>query len=291
MQKWIYAMGFEDMREFITKFALPVMGGTIASYIVLLFFAVPWWLPYVFLLIGVGFIFGYPYTQFEQKKVDIHENLHLFITYAGTISTLDVNRHQFFQHVSDQQQFGYISEISKKILYLAKDWNLGFAQTSRKLAKFSPSEILADFFDRMAAVLDFGEDLSVFLTEEQDALMQDYANQYKQSLENIKTLQDVFISITIAMAFALAAALLVPILLGIDMILIVQYGLVALIFVDILLILLIIEGPVVTYLGGLAANLGYLDFTLVVVLAIIGSISADAAFFGLGRDGKDWPTS
>lgn len=177
--------------------------------------------------------------EYEKKKVDIHENIHLFITYAGTISTLDVNRHQFFTHVSKQEQFGYITQLSKKILYLARDWNLGFAQTSRKLAKFSPSRILADFLDRMAAVLDFGEDLSVFLTEEQDAVMQDYASEYKQSLENIKTLQDVFISITIAMAFALASALLVPILIGMDMLLIVQYGLFALVFVDVLLILLI----------------------------------------------------
>lgn len=232
-------MGLEDMREFLTKFAGPVMLGSIGAYAVLLFFDVPWWLPYLFLLTGVAFIFGYPYTQFEKKKVNIHENIHLFITYAGTISTLDVNRHQFFTHISEQEQFGYITELSKKILYLARDWNLGFAQTARKLAKFSPSAILADFYDRMAAVLDFGEDLSVFLTEEQDAVMQDYANEYKQSLENIKTLQDVFISITIAMAFALAAALLVPILMGVNMIVIVQYGLIALVFVDALLILMI----------------------------------------------------
>lgn len=239
MIKWIYAMGLEDMREFLTKFAGPVMIGTILSYAILLFFNVPWWLPYLFLLTGVGFIFIYPYMQFEKKKVDIHENIHLFITYAGTISTLDVNRHQFFKHVSEQQQFGYITELSKKILYLARDWNLGFAQTSRKLAKFSPSSILADFLDRLAAVFDFGEELSTFLTDEQDAVMQDYANEYKQSLENIKTLQDVFISLTIAMAFALSAALLIPILMGINMIVVVQYGLIALVFVDLMLVLMI----------------------------------------------------
>ena len=232
-------MGYEDFREFLFKFATPILIGSLLSYFILLFFAVPWYVPYIFLVLGIAFVFIYPYLEYEKKKVDIHENIHLFITYAGTISTLDVNRHQFFEHVSKQKQFGYITELSEKILYLARDWNLGFAQTSRKLAKFSPSRILADFLDRMAAVLDFGEDLSIFLTEEQDAVMQDYANEYKQSLENIKTLQDVFISITIAMAFALASALLVPILIGMDMILIVQYGLFALVFVDLLLILLI----------------------------------------------------
>lgn len=240
MQQWIYAMGFEDLREFTIKFALPVMGGTFVAYTLLLvLFTVPWYVPYIFLVIGVGFIFVYPLIQFEQKKVNIQENIHLFITYAGTISTLDVNRSQLFKHVSDQKQFGYISMTAEKILYLAKEWNLGFAQTCRKVARFSASKMFADFLDRLAAVLDFGEDLQVFLTEEQDAVMQDYATAYKQSLENIKTLQDVFISITIALAFAMASALLLPLLMGVSIIFIVQYGLLAVIFVDILLITLI----------------------------------------------------
>lgn len=239
MIQWIYAMGFEDYREFLTKFALPIMGGTMGAYFVLLFFDVPWWLPYIFLATGVGFVFVYPFLQFEKKKINIQENIHLFITYAGTISTLDINRSQLFHHVSQQKQYGYITETSKRILYLAKEWNLGFAQTCRKIAKFSPSRMWADFLDRLAAVLDFGEDLQVFLTEEQDAVMDDYENEYKQSLENIRTLQDVFISITIAMAFALAAALLLPLLLGMEMMVIVQYGLMAVVFVDALLVMLI----------------------------------------------------
>ena len=49
--------------------------------------------------------------------------------------------------------------MAQKILYLAKQWNLGYAKTCRMIAKISPSAIFADFLDRMAAVLDFGEDL------------------------------------------------------------------------------------------------------------------------------------
>ena len=66
--------------------------------------------------------------------------------------------------------------------------------------------------------------------------MADYANEYKQSLENIKMLQDMFISLTIAIAFALSAALLLPLLMGISIIVVVQYGLIALLFMDIALI-------------------------------------------------------
>ncbi len=239
MKHWITALGYEDVQEFFIKFALPVLGGAFAAYFILLLFNVPWWMPYIFLLAGIGFVFIYPFMQYEKKKIDIHENIHLFITYAGTISTLDINRAQFFKHMSRQEQYGVITKINKKILHLAKDWNLGFAMTCRKMAKFSPSRIFADFLDRLAAVLDFGEDLSTFLTAEQKSIMDEYENEYKQSLENIKTLQDVFISLTIAIAFALSAALLIPLLMGISVILIVQYGLVAVLFIDVLLIIMI----------------------------------------------------
>jgi archaeal flagellar protein FlaJ len=240
MLKWVQAAGYENLEEFFIKFALPIFGAAFGAFLIVLFvFDTPFYVPYIFLLIGFGFIFAYPFTQYEQKKVSIHENIHLFITYAGTISTLNVNRAQFFRKIAEQRQYGEISDTAERILYLAKEWNLGFAATCRKLSKFSPSIIWADFLDRLAAVLDFGEDLEIFLTEEQDALMNDYANEYKQSLENIKMLQDMFISLTIAIAFALSAALLLPLLLGVSIIVVVQYGLMALIFIDILLILLV----------------------------------------------------
>lgn len=240
MQRVVQSIGYENLNEFLMKFAIPIFGASaVAMIVVMVGFTTPFWVPYLFLIFGIIFIFAYPYAYYERKKVDIHENIHLFITYAGTISTLNVSRAQFFKKVAEQKQYGEISDICARILYLAKEWNLGFAQTCRKLAKYSPSQIFADFLDRMAAVLDFGEDLEVFLTAEQDALMSDYSNTYKQSLENIKLLQDVFISLTIAVAFALSAALLLPLLLGISIIIVVQYGLLALIFTDLLLVIMI----------------------------------------------------
>lgn len=240
MEKAVQSIGYENLQEFSIKFAVPIIASSFGAYfIILLGFTVPWYVPYFFLVFGVGFIFAYPFIQYEQKKVNIHENIHLFITYAGTISTLSVNRAQLFKKIAEQKQYGEISDTAERILYLAKEWNLGFAATCRKIAKFSPSQVWADFLDRLAAVLDFGEDLEIFLIAEQDSVMSDYANTYKQSLENIKMLQDVFISLTIAIAFALSAALLLPLLLGVSIIVVVQWGLVALVFMDLLLLLLI----------------------------------------------------
>ena len=108
--------------------------------------------------------------MFEKIKINVHERIHLFITFAGTISTIDLDRSTFFRKIIEKKEFGYISKITEKLLYFAKSWNLGFAVTCRQLEALSPSRILADFLDRLAVTIDFGEPLEVFL----------------QALENVK---------------------------------------------------------------------------------------------------------
>jgi len=229
MDKFISSMGFDSINEFLFKFIMPVMVVCLGLFFTtLVFFQLPIWLPYLFLLSGFIFIGTYPTLVNERKKVDIQENIHFFITYAGTISTLHVNRAMFFKKISQKKKYGIISELAEKIVYLAKAWNLGYARTCRKVAQLSPSRIFADFLDRFAAVMDFGEDLELFLTEEQDAVMDDYQTDYSKSLENIRLLQEVFISMTIAIAFAMSAALLLPLIMGISIMVIVRWSLLAL---------------------------------------------------------------
>ncbi len=240
MEKQILAAGYAGAEEYFLKLVLPIMFGCIGAFFITTFmFNLPMYIGVAFVVIGCIFSFVYPYANYEQKKISIHENLHLFITYAGTVSTLDISRSMFFKKSSEKRKFGEISDYCAKIVYLAKAWNLGFANACRRIAKFSPSAILGDFFDRLAAVLDFGEDLEVFLTAEQDAVMSEYASEYRKSLENIRAMQEVFISITISIAFAISSALLLPLLMGTEITVVIRYCLVGLIFVDVLLIMMI----------------------------------------------------
>ncbi|RMF05534.1 archaellar assembly protein FlaJ [Candidatus Woesearchaeota archaeon] len=240
MDRLIALMGFDKMEDFLLKFVIPVIGVSILLFFsTMLFLSLPFWVPYLFLLGGIIFIAAYPVILRELKKVEIHENIHFFITYAGTISTLHINRTMLFKKIAEGRKYGVISDTAEKIVYLAKAWNLGFARTCRKMAALAPSRIFGDFLDRFAAVLDFGEDLETFLTEEQDAVMDDYETEYKKSLESIKMLQEVFISMTISIAFGMAAALLLPLIMGISIMVVIKWALLALIVMDMLMVLLI----------------------------------------------------
>ena len=240
MGDYILDGGFKTYTDFLLKVVLPISVVVVALFFGTMFFTeLPFYVPYIFIFIGLLFIGVYPYIMFEQRKVNIHENIHLFITYAGTLATLRLNRTMLFRKISEEKEYGELANFAERIIYLAKAWNLGYAKTCRKMAALSPSRIFADFLDRLAAVLDFGEDLEVFLAEEQDAVMDDFSNEYNKSMQNIRMLEDVFISLTISIAFAMAAALLLPLLMGVSIMVVVRYSLLGMALMDVMLILLI----------------------------------------------------
>ena len=237
-------LGYLSYVEFLFKFVFPIVGVCGVATIVMFYFrnmldVIPFFMPYLMIAFGLMFVLLYPYIVFEQKKIDINNHLHYFITYVGSISTLQLTRTDLFKHLATKESFGEISNISKKILYIAKSWSLGYAQTCRKIAAYVPSPVFADFLDRFAAIMDFGQNMEVFLIDEQNSVLEDYAVVYKKSMENIRMLQEVFVSITIASGFAMSISLLLPLVMGISVEIIVRYSLIGIIVIDLFLYFLI----------------------------------------------------
>ncbi len=237
-------LGFLTYTEFVFKFVLPITGVCSAAMLAMFHMrtildVIPFFMPYLIFAFGVAFVLLYPYINYEKKKIDINNNLHYFITYIGSISTLQLTRTDLFKHVAEKESFGEISKISKKILYLAKSWNLGYAHTCRKIAAYTPSPVFSDFLDRFAAIMDFGQNIEVFLIDEQESVLEDYSVAYKKSMENIRMLQEVFISMTVATGFAMSISLLLPLVMGISVELVVRYSLVGVIIIDLFLYFLI----------------------------------------------------
>ena len=201
------------MLDFTLKYIIPCLAISFVFAAVFLFEPIiPNILSVLILIIGFGFMFLYPVLSFFHRTVEIHEYLHFFITYSTALANLQVTKSQIFKKVSEFRRFGYISDVSEKIVYFLKQWNITFPETIRKISKLVPSKILKDFLDRLATVSDFGEDIEVFLEEEQEAVMTDLENEYEQTFENIKTVQEVFVSLIVTVAFMMAISLLMPIL-------------------------------------------------------------------------------
>lgn len=213
--KLVQQAGFVSVQDYIKDRVIPVMIVTISCFVITLFLfkdaGVPIILiPFVILIGGIAYPPMYLKSVIEKKKTNIHENIHLFITYVGAIASLDISRVKVFIEASKKEEYGEITETVKKIVYLAKDWELGFSRTCRKVASLEPSIIFSEFLDRLAAALDFGEPLDHFLFKEQRAVMDEYEMEYKKSLEWMNTLKDMYSSLLIAGAFVFVASILLP---------------------------------------------------------------------------------
>ena len=229
--------GYDNTVDITKRYFAPVLGTTLLlTFLIPLFIDLPWYGSLIVFFVGLIFTVSYPFIKYQEMKKSVNTNLHYFITYAGTLSTVRVPRVVLFKNISENQNFGHISSVFKKINYLAKDWTLGFAKATREMSSRVPSAILGDFLDRFAVALDFGQDLEVFLDEEQTSIMEDFRVEYEQSLETIKLLQDTFIALSVSFSFVLGITLLAPLLLETPLEAILPYAIGFILFVDIGLI-------------------------------------------------------
>jgi flagellar protein FlaJ len=253
IEEAIRLAGYRNIDEFAKRIVAPVMAITLVLFFTTFLFinlyggmfdlgvAAPLLLlvPFIILILGIAVIFAYPFYVLERIKVNIHDNIHYFITYAGSLSTLHVKRRQLFRLASQRVEYGEIAKVMEKVAYLSDYWNLGLVGTCRKLSTLVPSKILGNFLDRMSAAFDFGERIDMFLKKEQSAVMEDYATEYKQSLQTLSLIQDALVSLTIAVAFMMTIAFMLPLIMGYSIYMLVGLSGMALFFIDILSIVFI----------------------------------------------------
>ena len=195
--------------------------------------------PFFILILGFFAAPLYLFILYEKKRVEIDSTIHLFITYIGAIASLGIPRGKLFEEASKKEEYGEITNIIKRIYYLARCWGLGFAKSCRKISRFVPSRVFSEFLDRFSAALDFGEPLDVFLWEEQKAVMDSYEVEYKKSLRWLEVLQDIYTSLLISFAFVVVCAILLPFVIEYSMLDLLAIAFFFLLLVDFILLLFV----------------------------------------------------
>ena len=192
----------------------------------------------IVILLITFFVIFFPLINANGETKEINEQLPYFITYAGAVSTLKISRKKFFKLLSEKKQYPTISKQFKKILYLSKKIKLDFSESSYKVAQLNPSKTFSEFLERMGVSISFYSDSKSFFLDEQKSLMIGYKNFYKESLERIKIIQDIFSSLILSFAYILGIIFLLPFISGIDVVQFLQYSIIFLVFVDIIVIYL-----------------------------------------------------
>jgi len=156
----------------------------------------------------------YPKILRDQKRKEIEDRLHLFITHMTILSTANIDRVEVFRTLGEEEEYGALSEEMRRITQLVDTWNQSLDDALRIRADKSPSKPFADFLDRLAYTINAGQEIQDFLLSEQDVVIQNYVTIYEGSLENLEVMKDLYLSMVLSATFALVFATVLPILTG-----------------------------------------------------------------------------
>lgn len=240
--KTLAALGLSDMKTYLIKYFLPIFG---LDILILLIFTFGFDNSYAKLLGYFVFVcvlvvlFAYPIMIIDGQARDIEENLHFFITYAGALSTVNLERREMFTDLSEKTRYREIANIFKKLIYLVEAIKVDFATSAYKVSSILKTEHFSRFLERMGIALSFNANIAKFLIGEQKVLMAAYENVYIEGLERIRTIQDMFVSLVLAFSFVLSIILLMPFLTGMDSVIFLQFGLLGIIFLDAVLMVMV----------------------------------------------------
>ncbi|MCA9486195.1 hypothetical protein H6501_01140 [Candidatus Woesearchaeota archaeon] len=233
------ALGLTDFKSYLLKYFLPIF---MLDFLILFLFLFGFestsskWIGLAIFFLVFIILLSYPFILIDNQARDIEENIHFFITYAGALSTVNLERKELFTDLSEKTRYREIAKIFKKLLYLVNSIKIDFSTAAYKISSLLKTEHFARFLERMGIALSFNANVMKFLLEEQRALMNAYEIVYKEGLERIKMVQEMFVSLILAFAFVLATILLIPFITGINTTTFLQFGVVGIIIFDLIMI-------------------------------------------------------
>jgi flagellar protein FlaJ len=161
----------------------------------------------------------YPISGLEGKKKEIDNNIHYYITHMGVLATSQMTRVDLLLKLSHTEAYGYLAKETGRIHALIFYWHVSFPVACRFIAQRTPSVLFSDFLDRMAHSVQAGQGFEEFVISEQTVVMNDFMTMYQDSLNSIDMIKEMFISMCMSLIFIVAFAIIMPIITGMDSIL------------------------------------------------------------------------
>lgn len=156
----------------------------------------------------------YPYVNWKNRESDINGKMHFFITHLRVLAISDLSLRDIIDMIGGKPVYGYLGEELKKISILSTQWHMPLSKTFRFVSARTPSKLLKDFLDRFSQSLDSGVEHRDFIEIEQDAVLEEYKTMYEASNENIVILNEVYVSMLIAIMFVMALGIVLPSIMG-----------------------------------------------------------------------------
>jgi flagellar protein FlaJ len=156
----------------------------------------------------------YPFIIWKSKENDINGKMHFFITHLRVLAISDLSLRDIINVLGGKKAYGSLGDELKKTSVLSTQWRLPLSKTFRFISARTPSKLLRDFLDRFSQSLDSGVDHREFIETEQEAVLEEYKTMYETSNENVVILNEVYVSMLIAIIFVMSLGIVLPIVMG-----------------------------------------------------------------------------
>jgi len=204
-----------DSKTYVFAILLPMallfVGSVVLAVVWETLFLVRLLLP-VLGLVFLGTGIAYPKLAVDHRRIEMENRFHLMVTHMTVLSTTNIDRMEVFRKLAAEEEYGELTVENRRIVQLVDTWNQSLDDALRRRAKEVPSDSLTDLYDRLAYTLGAGQEMSDFLFEEQNVMIENYRTIYQQSLENLDVMKDLYLSMVLSMTFALVFAIVLPIL-------------------------------------------------------------------------------
>jgi flagellar protein FlaJ len=212
-----------SIRRYLLAVLAPATALAVGLVVAVLSLSLP--LPIGVPLVAVG-VFAvvvavvFPKLARDRQRKQVRARFHLFLTHVTVLSMTNVDRVETFRTIANEDEYGVLAEEAGRIVALVDTWNRSLEDACRMRSQRVASPLLSDFLERMAYTIGAGQDIATFLTDEQDSIIQEFVIRYRNDLNRLDVLKELYLSMLMSVTFVVVFALLVPFLLGVPPVLV-----------------------------------------------------------------------
>jgi flagellar protein FlaJ len=204
-------------RQYVLQYVVPSLLISLVAVAVYTLYDFPARVEYPLLILAVFapiVALVYPRVLIARKRSEIDKKFFMFVTDATVLSMTNTNRIDIFRALANDDDYGALAEELRYLVALIETFNMSLDDACRQRSKHVSSELLSDFYSRLAYNVGAGQSIAEFLDDEQDAIRSEFTTKYTSDLERMSVMTELFMSIVLAAVFAIMFAAIIPFLTG-----------------------------------------------------------------------------
>jgi len=141
--------------------------------------------------------FSYPSTVANSCGSNIKKILPFTVSYMATVASARLPPITIFRTLSKFKEYGELAKEAENIVRSVDVFGMTFSAAIKKQAKTTPSQEFKDILWGINTVISSGGDLSTFLKQKSDGLMNDYKRRIRKYSQDLSLYVEIYLTLII----------------------------------------------------------------------------------------------